>query len=86
MTLRELARVAENLDPGTLDRAAAGPTPADRLAALVPLAISRRGGHRPTDLRDDDVVDPWRRSESVYRESMRQISEAIERIGELIAR
>lgn len=60
-TLRELARLV----PG---EPLPGETPGERLRALVPLAASRRGLVPVDDPADDDIVDPYRREQSVYDE------------------
>ncbi|WP_315095732.1 low molecular weight phosphatase family protein [uncultured Cellulomonas sp.] len=76
-TLRELARLAGDVDLATLPGANA--TTADRLRALVPLAATRRGlsAHR---LVDDDVVDPYRGDAALYRTSFGQLLPAVEAI------
>lgn len=81
-TVRELARLAAAVDPADLD-AAAGPgaRPAERLAALVPLA-SRQRAQVPAEL--DDVVDPYRRSEEVYEESFGQLLQAVRTIAQTV--
>ena len=83
-TVRELARLAAAVDPADLD-AAAGPEarPAERLAALVPLA-SRKRVHVPAEL--DDIVDPYRRSEAVYQESFDQLIAAVRTIAQVVLR
>ena len=74
-TLRELARLAADVDPAALPGANA--TTADRLRALVPLAGQRRGlaSFRPGD---DDVVDPFRGDAALYRRSFDQLLPAVE--------
>jgi protein-tyrosine phosphatase len=83
-TLRELARLAERVDPGALD-AAAGPgaTPAARLAALLPLAAAQRSA---VPAEQDDVVDPYRQDAAVYRRSFDQITPAVAAIARRIQR
>ncbi|MEE6274198.1 low molecular weight phosphatase family protein [Georgenia sp. MJ206] len=78
-TLRELARLTEQVPAADLD-AAAGPdaAPADRLAALIPLASARRA-HVPAE--QDDVVDPYRLDEAVYRQSLDQMLPAVRTIA-----
>lgn len=72
-TLRELARLAADVDRTALP---AG-SPAERLAALLPLAVTRRGvrSAQPTD---DDVVDPYRLADGVYRASFAQLAAAVD--------
>ena len=90
-TLREFARlVASGAAPvpeaggaassgtGSAASIEAG-TAAERLARLVDQAGARRGSHGHEPILDD-VVDPWRRSEAVYAESLRQITEALDSI------
>jgi len=81
-TVREFARLSAEVDPAELD-AAAGPEarPAERLAALVPLA-SRRRVQVPAEL--DDIVDPYRRSDDVYQESFDQLMDAVRTIAQLV--
>ncbi|PYF95942.1 protein-tyrosine phosphatase [Georgenia satyanarayanai] len=81
-TLREFARLAAAVEPAELD-AAAGPgtRPAERLAALVPLAARERA-QVPAEL--DDVVDPYRRSDEVYQESFEQLIEAVRVIARVV--
>lgn len=62
VTLGELARLAHEVPPGSV----VGRTDAERLAALVPAALAQR--HRFLGAgQDDDVPDPYRRSDDVYR-------------------
>ncbi|WP_066465500.1 arsenate reductase/protein-tyrosine-phosphatase family protein [Sanguibacter suarezii] len=75
-TVRELARLAAGVAPGDL-----GPgTPAERLAALLPLAAAQRG-QRPSTPDDDDVVDPYGRSETVYAQSFAELAPAVRQIA-----
>lgn len=61
MTLGELSRLATEVPPGSV----VGDTDAERLATLVPAALAQR--HRFLgDGRDDDVPDPYQRSDDVY--------------------
>jgi protein-tyrosine phosphatase len=80
-TLREFARLAEGITDDELADVAALPLDAnaDRLAEVVVAVAARRGlVERPSDPADDDVVDPYRRSEAVYRESAAQLIPAAE--------
>lgn len=80
-TLREFARLADGITDGELADAAALPVDAvgERLAELVFAVAARRGlVERPEDPADDDIVDPYRRSEAVYRESAAQLVPAAE--------
>jgi protein-tyrosine phosphatase len=80
-TLREFARLVKGVDVRELTAVDALPA-ADvvgRLCEWVEIAASRRGTVvRPDSPDDDDVVDPYRREESVYRRSASQIVSAVE--------
>lgn len=82
-TLRELARLLEALQPSDLAAVAVIPLAdtAARFTELVNVAAGLRGFVAPPvhDL-DDDVVDPYRRGDEVYRESTAQIVPAVEMI------
>ena len=82
-TLRELARLAADVDPSALPGANA--TTADRLRALVPLAGLRRGlaSSRPVD---DDVVDPFRGDAALYERSFSQLLPAVETLTAVVRR
>jgi protein-tyrosine phosphatase len=84
-TLRELARLASQVDLEQLEARAGGPTatPASRLDALVPLAAAHRSAVAP-EL--DDVLDPYRRELSVYQESFDQIVPAVRTIAKIALR
>jgi protein-tyrosine phosphatase len=79
-TLREFARLLSWIDPLKLPTG----TPAERLRAAIPLIAAQRGRER-TSLDQDDVVDPFRRSNAVYVDSFTQITSAVDDIGRLIA-
>lgn len=74
-TLRELARLAAEVDPAQLPHGH-GATPADRLAALLPLATARRG-RRLVRASDDDVVDPYGGDDARYRTAFAQLLPAV---------
>ncbi|EYR65127.1 protein tyrosine phosphatase [Actinotalea ferrariae CF5-4] len=78
-TLREFARLADAIGPAALP---AG-TPADRLAALVPLAAAQRG-LKPARPEDDDVVDPWGYDDAAYEASWNQIAPAVATIARVV--
>jgi protein-tyrosine phosphatase len=74
-TLREFVRLLSWVDPSALP----AETPAERLRAAIPLAVVERGRERtPPD--EDDVVDPFRRSNTVYSDSFAQITSAVDSI------
>jgi protein-tyrosine phosphatase len=75
-TLREFARLLSWVDPSALPTG----TPADRLRAAIPLAGAQRARWRtPPD--EDDVLDPFRLSNTVYAESFAQIISAVDSIA-----
>jgi protein-tyrosine phosphatase len=74
-TLREFARLLSWVDPSVLP---AG-TPADRLRAAIPLAVTQRGRERRS-ADEDDVTDPFRLSNAVYANSFEQIRSAVDSI------
>lgn len=79
-TLLELARLAEHIGRDALPNADV----ADRLRALVPLAIRARGVVRvPPE--DDDVPDPYRRSEAQYAASFEAIDDAVRRLAAVVS-
>lgn len=81
-TLRELARLADGVDPSLLPR---GPqtTISDRLRALLPLAAARRG-MVASDPAQDDVIDPYRGSSALYRQSFDELAPAVDRLAALV--
>jgi protein-tyrosine phosphatase len=79
-TLRELARLLEGIsDDDLVDVASLDPSDtAGRLAGLVEVAASRRGLVEPPDSPDDDdVIDPYRQSDDIYRRSADQLVPAV---------
>ena len=85
-TLREAARLARDVTEDDLD-AGAGVTVPERLQAFVELLASRRGTvETPNDPLDDDVVDPYRRSDKVFEEAGRQLVPAAETLVGLLRR
>ncbi|WNB85216.1 low molecular weight phosphatase family protein [Cellulomonas sp. ATA003] len=78
-TLRELARLASGVDPADLP---AGTT-ADRLRALIPLAAAQRGLQAGATA-DDDVVDPWGRSDEVFAQSFDELRPAVATIARVV--
>lgn len=70
-TLRELARILPEVQTPH------GATPAERWAAVIPLALRARSlrGHNPED---DDVVDPFRRDDKVYEQMRHEITPAVQ--------
>jgi protein-tyrosine phosphatase len=88
-TLREFARLSEGISDDELVEVAALPVSAvsERLTALVRAVAARRGlVERPLDPADDDVVDPYRRGDAVYRQSADQLVPAAEIAARVIRR
>jgi protein-tyrosine phosphatase len=82
-TLRELARLFDAVQPSDLERVAALPLDdkAGRFVELIDAAAALRGYVAPPERElDDDVVDPYRRGDEVYRESAAQLVPAVESI------
>lgn len=82
-TLREFARVIESYtrddEAKPLLRAS---TLAETLRNGVPLIAAQRGyADAPATPDDDDVIDPYRRSQDVYDRAGAEISDAIDRIA-----
>jgi protein-tyrosine phosphatase len=77
-TLRELARLARDVDPASLPPG----RPAERLAALFPLAAAQRG-QKVFEPTDDDVVDPYGGDPALYRTSFDQLHPAVREIARL---
>lgn len=84
LTIREFARLAAELDDEAIRAAAdgAGSAPAQRFAAAI-LAVSARRTGAGTD--DDDVTDPYRRSDATYELAARQIDPGVAQV-ERVAR
>lgn len=88
-TIREFARLISDITDADLDDAAELPLAdsAARFATLVELAASMRGAVPPAaSPDDDDVVDPYRRSDETYAESARQLVPAINAVVSLFTR
>lgn len=79
LTVREFARLAAALDDDDIRAAAdaAGDLPAQRFAAAV-LAVSAGRSGAGTD--DDDVVDPYHRSDATYEKAASQIDPGLEQV------
>ena len=88
-TLREAARLARDVSDAELADAmpASGGSTAERLRAAVELLASRRGTvPAADDPLDDDVVDPYRRSDETFVESGRQLVPAADVVVDLLRR
>ncbi|MFD3443006.1 low molecular weight phosphatase family protein [Microbacteriaceae bacterium 4G12] len=88
-TLREFARLAEGLTNEDLGRIALLPADdvAGRLSALVALVGSRRGVVAPAATADDDeVIDPYKRSDATYALSGEQLIPAADAVADILLR
>jgi protein-tyrosine phosphatase len=88
-TLRELARLLTNVPDEDLSAIAELDTTdvAGRLSALVDVAASRRGMvEAPEAPEDDDVIDPYRQHDDVYRQSADQLVPAVTTVLSQFAR
>jgi protein-tyrosine phosphatase len=88
-TIREFARLIGGVTDLDLDDAAGLPAEdiAGRFATLVDVAGSQRGIVAPAlSADDDDVVDPYRRSDDTYAESARQLVPAVDAVVSLFQR
>ena len=82
-TLRELARLLEAVQTADLETVAGLPLEdtVGRLEELIRIAASLRGFVAPPDEEiDDDVIDPYRRSDDVYETSAAQLVPAVHSI------
>lgn len=83
-TLRELARIADALEPRLAQAVAdAGATTAeDGMRAGVALAAALRGTVQPPASPDEfDIVDPYRRSDETYARSYAELAPAAARVA-----
>jgi protein-tyrosine phosphatase len=79
-TLRELARLLDAVRASELRTVAALPydATAERLRELVDAAASMRGHIAPPENElDDDVIDPYRRGDDIYRLATAQLLPAV---------
>lgn len=81
--VREFARLAEGVTDAQVRAIAdrAGSDPRRRLVAVVETIADRRGGSAP---KDEDVIDPYRRSLEVYEESAAQLTPALAEVERVI--
>ncbi|MFB2580771.1 low molecular weight phosphatase family protein [Herbiconiux sp. P15] len=85
-TLREFARLSEGLtDAEVAEAAARGVSVRAGLAEVVALVASRKGQiGAPATTEDDDVIDPYRRSDATYERSAEQLVPAVEEIARVL--
>lgn len=78
-TLREFARLAEQVDPRRLP-----PAPVDRAHALVELARRQRGRVVSARPEDDDVADPIRGGANAHRAAAESVQQAVRAVVALL--
>lgn len=84
-TVREFARLASTLstDQARAAAEAAGADPKARLAAVLQ-AVTDQRGLVPADPEDDDVIDPYRRSQETYAKSAAQLIPALDEVERVV--
>lgn len=84
-TVREFARLASTLSTEAARAAAdaAGTDPKARLAAVLQ-AVSAQRGLMPAAPEDDDVIDPYRRSQETYAKSAAQLIPALDEVERVV--
>nr|WP_228508572.1 low molecular weight phosphatase family protein [Herbiconiux sp. VKM Ac-1786] len=81
-TVREFARLASGVTDEQIVAAAGDGSLRDRVAAALRLVVAQKASSpRPTDPELDDVIDPYRRDDSVYRQSADELEPAV---GEVV--
>ena len=85
-TLREFARLSADVTDGDIRHAAGmGLTTKASLAEVVALVASRKGQFGfVTSPDDDDVIDPYRRSDETYERSAQQLVPAAEQVARVL--
>lgn len=84
-TVREFARLAQEMTDAEIAQAAAGPDPQRRLRAALRVLANRRGVvGPPEDATMDDVIDPYRQSDAVYQQQARQLLPALDEVERFV--
>jgi len=85
-TVREFARLATSLSDSELREAAesAGSDVRARLTAVTALIATQRSMVTPPSPKDDDVIDPYRRSSDTYERSAAQLVPAIDEVARVL--
>ncbi|MCS5723081.1 low molecular weight phosphatase family protein [Herbiconiux sp. CPCC 203407] len=85
-TLREFARLSADVaDTEIAAVAERGVSPRAGLAEVVAFVASRKGQiGPPASTEDDDVIDPYRRSDSTYERSAAQLVPAAEEVARVL--
>lgn len=79
-TVREFARVLDSLESVPI-----GETPAERLAAVLPLTAAGRSLAPRVSPAEDDIDDPYRMGDAAYRRAQSEIQAAVDRIAARLA-
>lgn len=84
-TIREFARLASTLSTEAARAAAdtAGTDPSERLRAAAFAVADQRGMSRHTG-DEDDVIDPYRRSQEIYEQSADEMTPAIAEVERVV--
>ncbi|KTS06636.1 arsenate reductase/protein-tyrosine-phosphatase family protein [Microbacterium testaceum] len=88
-TLRELARIADAIEPRVPQAVAdaGASTPEEGMRAAVGLAAALRGTVEPPASPDEfDIVDPYRRSDETYARSFEELRPAAYRVAEFLTK
>lgn len=86
-TVREFARLLGTLNVDDEADIAAASDPAQRASALIAIVASNRGVAEPLENpEDDDIIDPYRRSDNVYAESARVTAAAVRAVASGVRR
>ncbi|MDX2377987.1 low molecular weight phosphatase family protein [Microbacterium sp. LRZ72] len=85
-TVREFARLAAHVPDAALrETLAAHDDPIERLRQALMLVTAARGiAPPPTEPEDDDVVDPFRRSERTYARAAAQLVPAVDVVARVL--
>lgn len=84
-TIREFARLASTLSTEDARAAAdaAGDDPRERLRAVALAVADQRGLSEPV-ADEDDVIDPYRRSQEIYEQSAAEMTPAIVEVERIV--
>lgn len=84
-TIREFARLASTLSTEDARAAAdaAGSDPRERLRAVALAVADQRGLSEPV-ADEDDVIDPYRRSQEIYEQSAAEMTPAVAEVDRIV--
>jgi protein-tyrosine phosphatase len=79
--IREFARLSSGLGDGQITDAADTGSLSERVDAVLRLVVTQKASNpRPSDPELDDVIDPYRRDDSVYRRSAEELEPAVHEV------